>query len=146
MSTSETSSDVEPANPLARIVFVVLIVLLGVGVFASDAYFERVGEWISEDPDLALERVEQFIAWIAVASLPLLIAGVLVFRTGLRSVTSARFPPRGMWVLVDTPVVTGSKARWRGRMMMVGAVLMCGIAIGLPAGLWYIIHSVADSA
>ena len=146
MSTADPSSDVEPASPLARVVFAVLIVLLGVGVFASDAYFEQIGEWISEDPDLALARVEQFIAWIAVASLPLLIAGVLVFRTGLRSVTTARFPSSGMWVLVDTPVVIGSKAKWRGRMMMVAAVLMCGIAIGLPAGLWYIIHSVADSA
>ena len=146
MPASAASSDVEPANPLARVVFAVLIVLLGVGIFASDAYFERIGEWISEDPNLALERVELFIAWIAVASLPLLIAGVLVFRTGLRSVASKRFPPRGMWVLVDTPVVTGSKARWRGRGMLVGAILMCGIAIGLPAGLWYIIHSIADSA
>ena len=146
MSTSGTSIDVEPANPLARVVFAALIVLLGVAVFASDAYFERISEWISADPDLALERVEQFIAWVAVASLPLLIAGVLIFRTGLRSVTSERFPPRGMWVLVDTPVVTGRKARWRGRMMLVGAILMCGIAIVLPAGLWYIIHSIADSA
>ena len=112
----------------------------------SDPFFERIGEWLAEDPDLALERVEEFIAWVAVASLPLLIIGVFVFRTGLRSIVSERFPPRGMWVIVDTPVVSGTRAKWRGRMMLVAALLIVAVAIGLPGGLWYIIHSVAEAS
>ena len=146
MKTTETGPEIEPANPIARIAFGAIIVLFIFAAIASDPFFERIGEWLSEDPDLALERVEEFIAWVAVASLPLLIIGVFVFRTGLRSIASERFPPQGMWVLVDTPVISGTRAKWRGRMMLVAAVLIAGIAIGLPAGLWYIIHTVAGSS
>lgn len=145
MAATGPAVEIEPAKPLARISCVVLVVLLVAVAFASDAFFERAGEWIAGEPDLALERVERFIAWVAVASLPLLIAGVLTFRSGLLTLSSERFPPYGMWLVVDTPVVTGSRAKWRGRMMLVGALLMMAIAISLPAGLWYIIHSIAAS-
>lgn len=146
MKTTESGTEIEPANPIARIAFAAIIVLFILAAIGSDAFFERIGEWLSEDPDLALERVEEFIAWVAVASLPLLIIGVFVFRTGLKSIASERFPPQGMWVLVDTPVISGTRAKWRGRMMLVAAVLIAAVAIGLPAGLWYIIHSVAESS
>ena len=146
MKDPEPGVEIEPANQTARIAFAAIIVLFILAAFGSDPFFERVGEWLSEDPDLAVERVEEFIAWVAVASLPLLIIGVFVFRTGLRSIASARFPPHGMWVLVDTRVITGNRAKWRGRGMLVAALLIVGIAIGLPAGLWYIIHSITPSS
>ena len=146
MKSTEPGVEIEPANPVARVAFAAIIVLFFLAAMGSDPFFERVGEWLSEDPDLALERVEEFIAWVAVASLPLLIIGVFVFRTGLRSIASERFPPRGMWVLVDTPVILGTRAKWRGRMMLLAALLIGAIAIGLPAGLWYIIHSITPAA
>ena len=146
MKDAKPGIEIEPANPIARIAFAAIIVLFVLAAIASDPFFERVGEWLSEDPDLALARIEEFIAWVAVASLPLLIIGVFVFRTGLRSIASERFPPHGMWVLVDTPVISGTRAKWRGRMMLVAAVLIAAVAIGLPAGLWYIIHSIAESS
>lgn len=146
MKKTEPGVEFEPASPLARAAFAVIVVLFVIAALGSEPFFERIGEWLAEDPDLALERVETFIAWIAVLSLPLLIGGVFVFRSGLNSIRTERFPPRGMWVLVDTRVVTGSRAVWRGRMLIVAALLLAACAIGLPAGLWYIIHAVADGS
>lgn len=138
----QPTEEVAPASTYARIGFAILIVLMLGAILFSERFFGAIGTWISEDPEKALERFDQFVAWIGVMSLPLLIAGVFTFRSGFRSVQSGRYPPEGMWLIVKTPIQHGARAVVRGRMMQAAGVLMGIIAIGFPIALWRIVHSI----
>ena len=146
MAAPEPAQEIQPANHYARIALVVVAVAFILVAAIGAPYLERLNEWIGDEPDKALERVDTMIAWLAVLSIPLLFVSVFTCRSGLRALASERFPPRGMWVVVDTPVVTGRTARFRGRMMFFAGLLMGIIAVGFPVALWYVIHSVAESA
>ena len=137
---------IERASTKARVIFAAVAVLMFAAIIFSKRFFDWVGDWISEDPNQTLDRFDVFVVWIAVFSLPLLVGGVLTYKNGSSSVSSARFPPSGMWVIVDTQVETGSRAKFRGRLLQLGGALMCATAIGFPFALWYIVHSVVDAA
>lgn len=141
--SNESNAAVEPAKNEARIGFAVLVVLLMTVVLFSQRFFDKAGAWISEDPQQALKRFDIFVTWIGIMSIPLLIAAVFTFRSGYRSVMSKRYPPTGMWLIVDTPIQQGDRAVLRGRMMQTAGVLMGLIAVGFPIALWWIVHSIA---
>jgi len=122
------------------------MLLLLVGVLSSGLLFARLGGWLIEDPDRVLERIDVLLVWLAVLSLPLLVAGILTCRSGLRSIATERFPPRGMWLILDTPIETGPRARFRGRMLALFGILMVVLAIAVPAALWHIVHSIIAAA
>lgn len=136
---------VERSSKKARVILAVLAILLLIAMLFSRQFFEWVGHWLSEDPNKTVQRFDIFVAWIAVFSLPPFFGGILMYRSGLRTVASERFPPIGMLVVVDTLVQTGSRARFRGRLLQLGGILMCALAIGLPIALWYIVHSVVSA-
>ena len=136
---------IDPPSTKARVVVAVLVILMFIAILFSEAVFDRVGDWIAEDPDQTLKRFDVFIVCIAVLSMPLLLGGALTFRSGSRSVAAERYPPAGMWLIVKTPVVTGPRAKRRGRKLQVAGVLMCALAIGFPLALWRIIHVVAGA-
>lgn len=143
---AERAETIAPASPMARVLFAAVVVVLLTAAFVGSRFLGKLNDWLVQDLDTAIQRFETLIAWLAALSLPVLIAGLFAIRSGWRSATSERFPPRGMWVLVDTPVETGARARFRGRMLIVGGFLMCAAAIGLPIVLWYIAHSVVGAA
>lgn len=137
---------VQRASKTARVMFAALAILMFVAIIFSKRFSVWVGRWLAEAPSQTLERFDIFVGWIAVFLLPLLAGGILTYRSGCRSVASERFPPTGMWVILDTPVETGSRARFRGRLLQYGGALMCAVALGFPFALWYIVHSIADAA
>lgn len=132
----------ERASNVARVVYACLIILAVVAIFFSGRFFGWLGDWLAEDPDQMLERFDKFIGWLVVFSLPLAIGGIFTYRNGRRAVASERFPPVGMWVVVDTPIERGARAKMRGRLLQLAALLMCAVALGFPFSLWYIVHSI----
>ena len=144
MPDPENKAAVEPASTKARIITAVLLVIMGIAVFFAERLFDTAGAWIAEDPEKALERFNIFIILVAAMSVPLLVVGILSIHNGARTLATNRFPPPGMWVLVDTPIESGAKARRQGRLFQVGGILLCVIAVGFPIALWSIVHSIAS--
>jgi hypothetical protein len=75
------------------------------------------------------EAVLTFAAFVLPLVLLAVIAGIDTSRRSLRTFREARFPPRGMRVLRDTPVVEGRRARLLGAF---GVAL--GVTLLLAAG------------
>jgi len=72
----------------------------------------------------------------AVLLAPLLALAVYLWALGGRVVRAREFPPPGLRVIRDTPIVTGERAVSRGRLLKVLA-LGCGIALAaLAVLLW----------
>ncbi len=137
--------EIAPASNKARILMLATIVVLGLGVFFREQLFGWIGPWLTEDPDLTLQRFDMLMVGLAACSLPLAGAGAFTIRTGVRAVNSQRFPPEGMWLVANTKIERGRPAVRRGFLMQVGGVLMILVAIGFPIALWYIVHSIAAS-
>ncbi len=138
--------ELERASAPARVAFAFVAALLFAVMLASKPLFGAIEEWIGADPDRAFERVEMMIFGLALVSVPFLILGMVNLHFARRSIDTERFPPEGMPVIVDTPIVRGSKAVSRGRAMRVGGVLICIIAIGFPLALWLIVQRMAAGA
>jgi hypothetical protein len=139
-------SGVEPANNKARILLAALVLLMLVTVWFGNESAARITQWVAADPDRTLERFDVVIAWTAVFFLPLLIAGIVTLRSGGRAVATERFPPKGMWVIVDTPVETGSRAKLRGRLLQLAGLFLCAVAIAIPIVLRAMVQSIAAAS
>lgn len=107
--------------------------------------FDSMGDWIGEDPEIAFERVELLILGMAIVSVPILVVGMMTVYHGSKTMDTERFPPAGMLVIADTPILRGREARRRGRVFQIGGVLICIIAIGFPLAFWLIIRRLAES-
>ena len=135
---------VQRASKMARVLFAVLAILLLIATLFSSRFFDWAGRWLAEEPSQTLQRFDVFIGWIFIFSLPILVGGFIMYMNGRRSVTSERFPPVGMCVLVDTPVETGSRAKLRGRFLQLAGFLICVVAVGFPVALWFVVRSIAE--
>lgn len=99
-------------------VLVIGVVTIAWGLPASTGYLER------QPPAEAL----RILQWLALAAfVPTIPFGYLAWRHGQRILDSGRFPPPGMRVIVDTPVVTGRVARARGTALRTLAALLAAL-------------------
>jgi len=73
-----------------------------------------------------------FLVLPALLLAPLLALAVYLWALGGRVVRAREFPPPGLRVIRDTPIVTGERAVSRGRLFKVLA-LGCGIASAVLA-------------
>lgn len=129
----------------ARIGFGVLATALFVAMIFGRPLYDSMGDWIGEDLELAFERVELLILGMAIVNVAILAVGTMTIYQGSKTMDSDRFPPVGMLVIADTPIIRGREARRRGRMLQLGGVLVCIIAIGFPLVFWLIIRRLAES-
>jgi hypothetical protein len=90
------------------------------------------------------EAVAMFAAFIAPFVLLAVVGGVDTLRRSLRTWQERRFPPRGMLVLRDTPVIDGPLARvlgalgcTLGALLLVLALLLSHLAWRAGRILWY---------
>ena len=88
------------------------------------------------------------VLWFAAFIVPLValvvVAGVDAGRRSLSTLRESRFPPRGMRVLRDTPVIRGRRARLIGAVgctlcatLLVAALLLGWMSYRIGAVLWY---------
>jgi hypothetical protein len=90
------------------------------------------------------EAVAMFAAFVLPILALTVVAGVDAARRSLRTVRERRFPPHGMRVLRDTPVIEGPAARLVGVLgctlgatLLVAALLLAVTSYRIASVLWY---------
>lgn len=142
LSMPETQS----ADSKARRNFIVGLLFLFVAALVVRPIFGGLEQWVTEDPETIREKVPIVVSGIAVAFIPLLLFGVIIWRMGNSVIASGRFPSPTMKVIVDTPIIEGRIALIRGRLLQLTGILMCVVAIGFPLFFWWIVTGIIRDA
>ncbi len=125
-------TDVRRADPAARrqaVLFLVVGAFVGtLLIVAFERYRIPLRDWVLAEPGATAQRVRLVFLLLA----PLLLAPLLAFATylwslGGRVLGAREYPPPGLCVIRDTPVITNEAALSRGRLLKLLA-LGCGIA------------------
>jgi len=75
-------------------------------------------DWLLADPELSGERARRLLLALAgLLQLPALGFALYLWTLGKRICRAQEFPPPGLAVIRDTPVVTGTAAMARGRQL-----------------------------
>lgn len=131
-------SEVRRADPsLVRQMFLLLVagaVVGGAGITLFERYRDALLAWVAADPQPRARLVLGAVAAAAVG--PLLACATYAWRVGVRTVHAEEFPPPGIRVVRDTPVVTGQPAMVRGRLLRVFALACIGGAVAMVFLLW----------
>lgn len=144
-------TDIRKADPTARRkVALVLVVGTCVGallIVAFERYRIPLSDWVLADPGASAQRARLIFLLLAVLLLaPLLAFAAYLWSLGERVVRAREFPPPGLRLIRDTPVITGERAVSRGRLLKVLA-LGCGIASAmLGLLLWRLGSLLSDHA
>ncbi|MEC4675004.1 MAG: hypothetical protein VST68_12520 [Nitrospirota bacterium] len=139
-------SQIQPADPIARkkaiLILGVATVVGGSVLFAIDSYHPSLEQWIINEPGSVLEKLTWVLIGLVVLCLPFLFAAGHFWRMGQFVIDAQRFPPPGIPVIRDTPVLTGKEALRRGRLCQVEAKVFGGCAVVMPVVLWWVLRSV----
>jgi hypothetical protein len=90
--------------------------------------------WVAADPQPRARLLLGAVGVVAVV--PLLAFAAYVWRIGARTLEAGQFPPPGVRVVRDTPIVTGRPAIMRGRLLRAFALAFAGGAVALALALW----------
>jgi hypothetical protein len=129
--------EIQRADPqlrrIAGLVFVALVVAGSVVLLALQSWLSGVAQ---AAPSTA--RTQLLIAFgglVAISCVTLLAFAVCFWRTAGQVLATQQFPPPGMRVIRDTPVLRGAAAMRRGRILQsIGGVLvLCGVALAVGA-------------
>ena len=129
------------ADPTARRTVALLLVVgtcMGALLLVAFARYRiPLSDWMLADPGSSAQRVKMvFRVLVALLLAPLLALAAYLWSLGGKVVRAREFPPPGLRVIRDTPIVTGERAVSRGRLLKVLA-LGCGIAsAALAVLLW----------
>lgn len=118
-----------------------LVLVLAVGACAGAllfVVFERyripLRDWILAEPGASARRAKLvFLLLAALLLAPLLAFSAYLWSFGGRVLRAREFPPPGLRVIRDTPVLTGERAVSRGRLLKVLALGfgLASVALGL---------------
>lgn len=131
-------TEILKADPAARRKALWLVVIAALAAAGLLWYLQTAEQQLKvlteTDPALAMVRVLLALRILAVALvLSMLGFAAYLFRLGRRIQRAQRSPPPGMRVIRDTPVITGSGAQSRGRLLKLLAVVLAllGFATGV---------------
>lgn len=130
-----TRPPLQPADPAARrrlLVAVALIAVAGVaGLVVLEAWLAALRQL---DPAESAPRLVATLLWVTGAtSLVVAAFGVYAWRLGGRVCASLRFPPPGVAVVRDTPIIEGIAARRRGAILRALGIALVALAAVLFA-------------
>lgn len=142
---------VRRADPIARRkVALVLVVGTCVGVLlivAFERYRAPLSDWVLAEPGASAQRARLVLLLLAVLLLtPLLAFAAYLWSLGERVVRAREFPPPGLRVIRDTPVITGESAVSRGRLLKLLALGCCIASAVLGLLLWRLAPLLSDQA
>jgi hypothetical protein len=125
---------IQRADPKTRrraIIAVFVAGLLAVAAYAAaDHWLAGVG---ARPPLEARQALAAAIRWGSASTSMIAVAFALyVYALGRRVVAAQRFPPEGMAVIRDTPVLEGRPARTRGFLIQAVAAALAVTAAALP--------------
>ena len=130
--------EVHRADPKAlRIALLIIgggVVTGAVLIFAAERLESFFTTWVSQD----LQRRSR-IAFSALTALtvgPTLVMSVYCWRLGQRIVREGRYPPAGLRVIRDMPVLTGGTARHRGRWLQALGVVTAVAVLMMAFFMW----------
>jgi hypothetical protein len=119
---------------LRRWLIFALVTLAVVGLLTlklTQDYLRGLELLSRDDPRQAIDRLIEFIYFVGIAfAAGALATSAYLAWTGLRVLSEQQFPPPGMWVIRDTRIVRGERARVRGYLLCAGALI--ALAAGVP--------------
>lgn len=139
-------SEVQKADPTLRrraILVAVFGAAIGALLIAGFGHFRgSLHEWLVSDPAETAFRAKLVICAAAfLLAAPLIAFAVYLWLLGVRVVRAQQFPPPGLRVVRDTPVVAGHGAVTRGQAMQVVAVCLGAGAAVLCLFFWWLTGS-----
>lgn len=114
-------------DPAARRrVGLVLVVAAGLGSLSIAGFIRyraSLTDWVLADPRASAHRIRLvFVLLTTVLAAPLLAFSAYLWWLGEKVVRAREYPPPGLRVIRDTPIITGDRAACRGRVLKVLAV------------------------
>lgn len=142
-------TDVRRADPaVRRQVAWVLVVGTCVGallIVAFERYRIPLSDWVLADPGAAAQRTRLvFLLLTALLLAPLLAFAAYLWSLGGRVVQAREFPPPGLRVIRDMPVITGEGAVCRGRLLKGLALGCCVASAVLGLLLWWLLSGLSN--
>lgn len=134
------------ADPAARrqaLLVVVVGACIGALLIAAfERYRVPLKDWVLADPERG-RAVLLLLAALVLA--PLFAFSAYLWRLGEKVLRAREYPPPGLRVIRDTPVLTAEKAVSRGRLLKALAAGFLVAAVALGALLWRLAWAYASS-
>jgi hypothetical protein len=141
--------NIQLADPNARrkaILVVCVAALLGVCAgLIFNSLQDDLQPWLEGNLHLLLANTMIIFVFSLVVVLPILASGIYLLLLGTRSVRAQRFPPPGVAVVRDTPVLEGAAGIRRGRVIQILSLLLLCCAGAIPVVLWLIFRFLASA-
>ena len=138
-------AQIQKADPRARMTAVVLILVIGVAgaalISATNTYLAGLAALAEMQPEAAIARGAFVFKLVALAGgLGLMLLAAYVAHLAARVRRSERFPPPGVRVVRDTRILEGYRAKRRGDIGLLLAVVVAACGIVLPVLIWRLIN------
>jgi hypothetical protein len=133
--------DVQGADPRTRRIAVIVVAIGALaGALLIAAMQSQLGalQSIAADNPALIKQNLGIITWALIAAVvvPVWAVNIYLWRLGSRIVMTGQFPPPGMKVLQDTPVLRDSAARKCGRLLQIVGAVTSVAALGMAIALW----------
>lgn len=142
--------DIQKADAIARrrgfLIISVAAVIAATGVLLLEHYRPKLEQLLTAHADFLLAHPELIAAAFLVLMLPIYAAAFCLWRLGVTTVASERFPPPGKPVVRDTVILSGSMAVFRGRIIQALALFLLLAGLSLPLVTWYLFWSLGRAA
>jgi hypothetical protein len=135
--------EIQRADPrlrrIAGLLFVALVLACAVALLALQSWLSGVAQAARSTAQVQL--LAAFGSLVGISCLALLVLAIYLWRIAARVLAAQQFPPPGMRVVRDTPVLRGAAALRRGRIIqgIGGLLVLCSLALAVAA--WRL-HSV----
>jgi len=144
-------NEIQKADPAARRQAVLVIIIgaaVGALLIAGFEHFrEPLLKWLSSEPAETLRRAK-LAAYVSafVLTVPVIAFAIYLWLLGVKVLRAQRYPPPGLRVIRDTPVIGGRDAVIRGRVIQVLAVCLGVSAVLLCLSLWWVARTISEGA
>ncbi len=142
--------EIQKADPDARRRALLAVVVLALVGAAAVWLFQKKMDGLTviaeRDPAAAVDALAGMVGWLSAGfCLPLLGFAGYGLHLAYRISRSRRFPPPGMAVIRDTPILNGVAAVTRARLLAALMVLLAISAVALPVALTRVVETLAEA-